>query len=181
MSAMEKVTAFSHKLKLDRFTNTMPVKMVAGKLNVSPLIVVFVAFCLLVCMLAVTRLGRTLVEAFILFAYPAIKTHQAVKTVKSNDDHHWLTYWIVFCFIYSIQVSFPEALDWIPFWSILRIVLLGMIIHPRTKLNVKVHQNVIRLLIDRYDRWYEDLKERYWPSREHKRKRKRGLAATPKQ
>ena len=172
---MEKVLAVANRLKLDRFTNLTPIKMISSKVKVQPILVVIGIFVILVLFFTLTRIGRSLLEAAVFFAYPAIKSNFAVKTVKSTDDHQWITYWVCFSFIYSVQACLPELLDWIPVWGILRLVFLAYLIHPRPKTNEFVHLTILRPLVEKWDHWMEDLRERHSSSRDQMRRRKRRL------
>lgn len=48
---------------------------------------------------------------------------KAVETSKKDDDTKWLTYWVVFSFITVIEFPAQFILQWIPFYSLIKVSL----------------------------------------------------------
>lgn len=158
---MEKIEQIAHRLRLDRFSGSPMVKLISGKTNIKPIIITFAIFCLIMMFLTLTRLGRTIFETVVLFCYPAIKSYDAAMTMKSNDDHRWMTYWIVFCLIFGSQAVLPEIFDWIPFWSVLRMALLCYMIHPRYHISDMIFRIGIRQGVYWFEVKLNDFLERH--------------------
>ena len=55
--------------------------------------------------------------------YPAFWTMKSIET-NSNDDKHWLTYWICFAFFNIIETFSGFILRFIPFYFFLKIIFL---------------------------------------------------------
>lgn len=158
---MEKIEQVAYRLRLDKFSGSPVVKLISGKTNLSPIIVTFAIFCVITMFLTLTRFGRTIFETVILYIYPAIKTFDASKTMKSNDDHRWMTYWIIFGLIYGANAVLPELFDWIPLWHVARMALLCYLINPRYQLNDLIFRLGIRNFVFWFDLKMHEFLERH--------------------
>lgn len=86
-------------------------------------LVVFIVFYLLI------GYGTLLLSNLIGFLYPAYASIKAVESSGKEDDTKWLTYWVVFSFITLVEFPAEIILQWIPFYSLLKVSLLGIYIN----------------------------------------------------
>lgn len=80
-------------------------------------LVVFLVFYLLI------GYGTLLLSNLIGFLYPAYASIKAVESSGKEDDTKWLTYWVVFSFITLIEFPAEIILQWIPFYSLIKVCL----------------------------------------------------------
>lgn len=81
-------------------------------------LVVFMVFYLLI------GYGTLLLSNVIGFLYPAYASIKAVESSGKDDDTKWLTYWVVFSFITLIEFPAEIILQWIPYYSLIKVSLL---------------------------------------------------------
>lgn len=81
-------------------------------------LVVFMVFYLLI------GYGTLLLSNVIGFLYPAYASIKAVESSRKDDDTKWLTYWVVFSFITLIEFPAEIILQWIPFYSLIKVSLI---------------------------------------------------------
>ena len=67
--------------------------------------------------------GAQLLCNLIGFVYPALKSIKAVESVKKEDDTKWLTYWIVFAFLSTLEFFSNLITNFIPFYWLLKVPL----------------------------------------------------------
>lgn len=66
--------------------------------------------------------GTLLLSNLIGFLYPAYASIKAVESSGKDDDTKWLTYWVVFSFITLIEFPAEIILQWIPFYSLIKVI-----------------------------------------------------------
>ncbi len=57
-----------------------------------------------------------LISSFLGFLYPAYMSFKALQTKDEKDDAQWLTYWVAFASILTIEYSFEFILQYVPFY-----------------------------------------------------------------
>jgi receptor expression-enhancing protein 5/6 len=148
---MEEIEKVAHKLHLESFTGLEYIRTVADKTKQKPIIIAFAHFVIIVLLLLFTKVGRVILESSLLFFYPAYKSFHALQTETTYDDRRWLTYWVVFGFIYGFDSSLSFIFNRIPFWPIIRIFVLLFVMHPLHKGAETIYQKGIRPVLDKYD------------------------------
>lgn len=83
-----------------------------------PGIVIFLVFYLII------GYGTLLLSNLIGFLYPAYASMKAVESSRKDDDTKWLTYWVVFSFITVIEFPAEFILQWIPFYSLIKVSII---------------------------------------------------------
>jgi len=72
----------------------------------------------------ITYIGGPIVFLMIGFVYPAYKSFKAIeskkeKAKKEKEILHYLRYWIVFAFLYTVS----PILAFIPYWKVIHILV----------------------------------------------------------
>jgi len=68
--------------------------------------------------------GAQLVCNSIGFIYPAYASVKAIESHKKEDDTKWLTYWVVFAYLSTIEFFSDIFLSWFPLYWLAKCVLL---------------------------------------------------------
>ena len=76
--------------------------------------------------------GANFLIDLIAYLYPAYASVRAIESDKTEDDTQWLTYWLVFSLFKLIEGVADSLLQYIPFYSILKIVFLVWCFYPGT-------------------------------------------------
>jgi receptor expression-enhancing protein 5/6 len=163
---MDKIEEIALKLKLDKFTEMSQIKFLAEQTKQKAIVVVFALFVIKVLFLVFTSTGRMLIEAACLFLYPAYKSFTALNTDSTVDDKKWLTYWVAFGFLYGVESTFEIVFSIIPFWGLLKILLLLALLHPKFGGAETLYSKVIRPFLSKYD----DIIDQYISTAESKLK-----------
>lgn len=58
------------------------------------------------------------------FLYPAYASIRAIESDKKDDDTKWLTYWVVFAFLSTIEFFSDILLSWFPLYWLAKCLLL---------------------------------------------------------
>lgn len=66
------------------------------------------------------------------FVYPAYVSVKAIESEKKDDDTKWLTYWVVFAFLNTIEFFSDIFLSWFPLYWLVKVWYFGII----TKLKI---------------------------------------------
>lgn len=60
------------------------------------------------------------------FIYPAIESFKAIGTPGKDDDKQWLTYWVVYAFVTTVE---PFAAVFLSYFALYPFVKLGLIVY----------------------------------------------------
>jgi len=66
------------------------------------------------------------------FAYPALKSFQAIESNVRGDDTQWLIYWVVYSFFHIIEAFEDFLIYWIPFYYAFKLAFLLWAMLPQT-------------------------------------------------
>ncbi len=82
--------------------------------------------------LALFGVGQAFLANLLGVVYPCFMSLFALETDQADDDKQWLTYWVVFGLISLIDQFAGVFLQAIPFYYILKMILLVWLFHPAT-------------------------------------------------
>ncbi|KAM7532812.1 hypothetical protein Aperf_G00000129125 [Anoplocephala perfoliata] len=96
--------------------------------------------------------GATLLANFIGFLYPAYASIKAIETPHKDDDTKWLTYWVVYAAFSLIETFTDIFLYWIPFYPLLKcVLLLFLMISGKYNGSIVLYKKFIRPYILKYE------------------------------
>merc|ERR1711928_9768 len=58
------------------------------------------------------------------FVYPAYASLKALETARKEDDTKWLTYWVVYAYLSTLEFFSDILLSWFPFYWLAKCLLL---------------------------------------------------------
>ncbi|OAY79245.1 HVA22-like protein a, partial [Ananas comosus] len=80
-------------------------------------------------------------------AYPLYASIKAIETKSSVDDQQWLTYWVLYSFITLFELTFAPVIEWLPFWSYMKLFFNCWLVLPHFNGAAYVYQHYVRPLL----------------------------------
>lgn len=139
--------------KLRSFNGTLcqssSVRWAADKVGVQPWVVVSAGCCWTLCFLLWGFTGELVCTAAGLL-YPMYASFKALEGGQQDDVLQWLRYWTTYAALSLTETVFYKALAWVPFYHILRILIVLWLFHPSTGGAESVYHWVVGPLLRRY-------------------------------
>ncbi|KAJ7524090.1 hypothetical protein O6H91_18G077300 [Diphasiastrum complanatum] len=63
--------------------------------------------------------------------YPLYASVRAIESTRKDDDHQWLSYWIIYSFLTLFELGAEPILKWIPFWPLAKLVFACWLVLPQ--------------------------------------------------
>ena len=156
---MNYLSIVEEKLNLSRFSNVPLVQTLAAKSKQRPEHITLAIAALTVVIFLLTGFGHKILLILAGFLYPAYKSFAALESEEKGDEKRWLTYWIVFGFVFAFKNLLGCVLCFIPFVNLFLTAGLIAVYSPLTngylyvyeyafKPFLKAHQTSIRKYID---------------------------------
>lgn len=79
--------------------------------------------------------------------YPLYASIRAIETRSSEDDKQWLTYWILYSMITLFELTFAKLIEWIPFWSYVKLILTCWLVIPYFSGAAHVYEHYVRPVV----------------------------------
>ncbi|KAK8447970.1 hypothetical protein SEVIR_8G189500v4 [Setaria viridis] len=77
-------------------------------------------------------------------AYPLYASVKAIETKSPVDDQQWLTYWVLYSLITLFELTFASIIQWLPFWSSMKLIFICWLVLPYFNGAAYVYQNYVR-------------------------------------
>ncbi|CAD8169674.1 unnamed protein product [Paramecium octaurelia] len=160
---LSKLDPLITKFGLDNTDQMEILKGPCSKIGVRPAHVVFIAGSVALFSILFGIAARFL-STFISIIYPAYRSIQAIESSGENDDKQWLTYWILFSIITLADASIGFALEFIPFYHILKLALFVALFHPQVKGAEKLYDQFVHPLYlkhhEKIDKGFQKVQEK---------------------
>ena len=117
-------------------------KIIKKKTGIPGEIVIFVIIVTLIIVYLNIFDADALITNLVGTIYPVFWTMKSIET-NSNDDKHWLTYWICFAFFNIIETFSGFILRFIPFYFFLKIIFLIWLFMPNSHGAILVYQLLV--------------------------------------
>lgn len=76
--------------------------------------------------------------------YPAFESFKALESAGASDDTQWLSYWVSFSVLSTVEKFAWPVLMWIPLYSLGRVALISWLVLPQFKGATFVYQTIVR-------------------------------------
>ncbi|OAY84841.1 HVA22-like protein a [Ananas comosus] len=76
--------------------------------------------------------------------YPLYASVKAIETKTPVDDQQWLTYWVLYSLITLFELTFAKVIEWLPFWSYMKLIFNCWLVLPYFNGAAYVYQNFVR-------------------------------------
>jgi receptor expression-enhancing protein 5/6 len=129
---------FPYLGEAEKATNVPKTAMAAGLVSVSTF-----CFCFF--------LGMPFICNAIGFFYPTYMSFKAIESAQTNDDKHWLTYWVVFAFLNVVEEFSGFILSWFSYYYFCKLAFLIFLFFPKYNGAEFIYNNAIRPLLLKYE------------------------------
>nr|AFK40277.1 unknown [Lotus japonicus] len=82
--------------------------------------------------------------------YPLYASVVAIESPSKEDDDQWLSYWIIYSFLTLGEMVLQPALEWIPIWYEVKLLLAAWLVLPQFKGAAYLYGKLVRENIRRY-------------------------------
>ena len=130
--------------QLDQYAEILPeLVKVCKQYKIRPGYVLGAAGAVVLILLVLTK-GYDVICALVTCVYPIIASIRAIESKGEDDDKNWLCFWCIFGFFQTLEMFAGFILNFIPFYSWIRLGFFVFLMHPSTQgahvLYVKVFQ-----------------------------------------
>ncbi|XP_047980658.1 uncharacterized protein LOC125222204 isoform X3 [Salvia hispanica] len=92
----------------------------------------------------------------IALVYPLFVSIRAVETGSGYHMRKLVRYWIIFSLFSLFEFAFVKLIEWIPFWSGVRLAIIFCLVMPQFEGACLAYQGLVSSFIDRFDMLMEE-------------------------
>lgn len=81
--------------------------------------------------------------ALLMFWYPLVSSIMAIETQNKKDDQLWMTYWMVFALVSTVELIVAPVIPWIPLYSYFKLVVAAWLILPQSRGAIVLYKTCI--------------------------------------
>jgi receptor expression-enhancing protein 5/6 len=78
------------------------------------------------------------------FWYPVIASFVAIGSGNKADDKLWITYWMLYSLVSTLELIAGPVFAWVPFYSTVKLVVASWLVLPQFRGAVVVYEDVVR-------------------------------------
>ncbi|WJX41114.1 HVA22-like protein e [Trifolium repens] len=82
--------------------------------------------------------------------YPLYASVVAIESPSKLDDEQWLAYWIIYSFLTLGEMLAQPALEWIPIWYDVKLLVAAWLVLPQFKGAAYLYERFVRDHIRKY-------------------------------
>lgn len=101
--------------------------------------------------------------------YPGYQSYKSVKLANVVMQQAWLKYWLVLSVVSGLMLILePFLYQRLPVWPLWKIVVIGFLVHPKTKGYEKIYAMVLQPQLDKHEATIDDAFDKvYKAGQEH--------------
>ncbi|CAI8599066.1 unnamed protein product [Vicia faba] len=93
---------------------------------------------------------HSLARPVLTLLYPLYASVVAIESPSKVDDEQWLAYWIIYSFLTLGEMLFQPALEWIPIWYDVKLLIAAWLVLPQFKGAAYLYERFVRDHIRKY-------------------------------
>ena len=106
----------------------------------------------LVIIIFMCGLGGSIVARLVGYFYPAFESFKALESIQSRDDRKWLTYWVVFALMTTVEDNILEPIvGLVPFYFLIKMGFLIFLYAPLTNGAQIIYDKAVQPLFKQYE------------------------------
>ena len=148
---MNYVSQVVEKLDIARFNNIKVVQNLAAQTKQKPEYISLALLSVILIFFLLTGIGHKILLLLLTFLYPAYKSFVSLETESREDDKRWLTYWIVFGFVFAFKNVFWGLLSLFPGVNLILALGLTAVYSPLTNGYLYVNDFVFKPAVKAYN------------------------------
>mmetsp|Transcript_20946 Transcript_20946/g.45824 ORF Transcript_20946/g.45824 Transcript_20946/m.45824 type:complete len:154 (-) Transcript_20946:796-1257(-) len=82
--------------------------------------------------------------------YPIYASFKALSSRGTDDDTQWLTYWVVYACLTTIEAAGTLVINWIPLYYEIKLLAVVWLIAPQTMGAKQVYDKFLQPLLEQY-------------------------------
>jgi len=102
------------------------------------------------------NIAGPLLTNFLGWIYPAYASFKALETKETADDTHWLTYWVIYGLVSTLEYFSNWLTYYIPFFYILKAAFLIWLYSPQFRGAQYLYITVVRPYLRTRTNWIDD-------------------------
>jgi receptor expression-enhancing protein 5/6 len=87
---------------------------------------------------------------FVATAYPTYQSYKALGTASSADDTQWLTYWVTYSVLTTVEAIATSFIVWFPLYYEIRLLFVLWLVLPQSKGAQVIFENYIKPMMKHY-------------------------------
>lgn len=82
--------------------------------------------------------------------YPIYASFKAVQSRDADDDKQWLTYWVTYGIVHTLEALFEVIINWIPLYQEIKLLVVIWMIAPQTNGALMLYERYIKHFLVKY-------------------------------
>lgn len=80
----------------------------------------------------------------ITFWYPVIASFVAIGSSNKTDDKLWITYWMLYSLVSTVELIAGPVIAWIPFYATIKFLIASWLVLPQFRGAIVFYEEVVR-------------------------------------
>lgn len=79
----------------------------------------------------------------ITFWYPLVASIMAIEMRNTKEDQLWMTYWMLYALVSTVELIVAPAIPWIPFYSAIKLVVAAWLVLPQFRGAIVLYKELV--------------------------------------
>lgn len=77
------------------------------------------------------------------FWYPLVASIMTIETRNKKDDQLWMTYWMLYSLVSTMELIVAPLIAWIPFYSAVKLVIAAWLVLPQFQGGIVLYKKFV--------------------------------------